>query len=68
MAYSITLTLGEPCLILYAGIMDCRAALTETDGDIAKAKLALREKGGGEGANRGSQAAAGPAPTSTPRF
>ncbi len=35
-----------------AGIMDCRTALTETDGDIAKAKLALRDKGVATAAKR----------------
>ena len=28
-----------------AGIMDCKRALSDTDGDVEKAKVILREKG-----------------------
>ncbi len=41
-----------------AGIMDCKRALEETDGDIAKAIIRLREKGMASASKRASRVAA----------
>ena len=41
-----------------AGMMDCKAALNESDGDLEKAKTWLREKGMASAAKRASRVAA----------